>query len=154
LNPAPELPPVRVPQPVAPDNSIPNPEFGSIPQTDPVLRPIDPGSVDNSQALNPPSVNDPTNDPRFERLRTFYRGKWKPNPRLNSSLQYSVRINERDGRITEVRPVGQDSQTHAARSGIRTGDRVLPPNSRGGSVSAIVVLSPDGSVDAFSAESP
>jgi hypothetical protein len=154
LNPAPELPPVQVPQPVAPDNSIPNPEFGSIPQTDPVLRPVDPGPVDNSQALNPPSVNDPTNDPRFERLRTFYRGKWRPNPRLNSSLQYSVRINERDGRIMEVRPVGQDSQTHAARSGIRTGDRVLPPNSRGGSVSAIVVLSPDGSVDAFSAESP
>lgn len=87
-------------------------------------------------------------------IKDYFSSRWQPPESLKQSVQYRLEISP-DGSVTKITPIGQVAVVYLDKTGMPLlGEKIAPPlGDKTSSLTIRLILSPDGTVQAFVEES-
>ncbi|MCS6941486.1 MAG: DUF4335 domain-containing protein [Geminocystis sp.] len=168
--PSPESPPMEKPKlpirlsklPVlSPQKDAPSPQSGVDGNVDGGVEGVSPPlfandtlskTISNLESLSPYPVVEGRKDNSLliGQIKEYFSSRWLPPESLRQSIQYRLEINP-EGAVTKITPIGQVAVVYLDKTGMPLlGEKIVsPPGDEDSPLTIRLILSPDGTVQAF-----
>jgi hypothetical protein len=87
--------------------------------------------------------------PQSDEVRRYFQRSWTKQAGVDTTVEYAVEL-AGDGSVSQLQPRGTEAERLVSRPGMpAAGDKIASPSQDGNPSTIVVMLKPDGSVEAF-----